>query len=130
MRPFPDTDGREPRLSLWTLTFGPTVWALHFLACYVVGAVICAKAGVLPFGPGAFRWFVGAITAASLALIALAGWHAVRIWGFGADDPPHDDDTDEDRRHFLALATLLLCGLSFVAVLFTALPAAIVRDCR
>jgi hypothetical protein len=43
---------------------------------------------------------------------------------------PHDADTIQDRRRFLAYATLLLSGLSFVATLFVALPAVFFASCR
>jgi hypothetical protein len=42
---------------------------------------------------------------------------------------PHEDGTDIDRLRFLAKSTLLLAGLSFVGVLFTALPVIFLRDC-
>ena len=29
--------------SLWLLTFGPGIWAVHFLLCYVTAAVWCAR---------------------------------------------------------------------------------------
>ena len=35
-----------------------------------------------------------------------------------------------DRQRFLGYATLLLSALSFVSVLFIALPAFLIRDCR
>lgn len=122
--------GHEPRQSLWTLAFGPTIWAAHFLACYVAAAVICARSTTWSLDLAAYRWFVVVLTGSALLIIAYSAWHAVRIWELGSDHPPHDDDTDENRSQFLALATLFLSGLSFVATLFTALPTAIVLDCR
>ena len=29
--------------SLWRITLGPTIWAIHFLASYAAAAVWCAK---------------------------------------------------------------------------------------
>lgn len=49
--------------------------------------------------------------------------------GFGTDDPPHDDPTRNDRLLFQGYATLLLSGLGFVAVIFTALPALFITEC-
>ena len=46
------------------------------------------------------------------------------------DAPPHDEGTAIDRLRFLALSTRLLAGLSFVAVIFTALPVIVFGDCR
>jgi len=118
------------RDNLWFLIAGPTVWATHFLLCYVVGAVYCAKAGGIDAGLGVVRLSVAVFTVIALGLIVHAGLHAYRNWGFGVDDPPHDDDTLTDRRHFLGYATMLLCGLSFVATVYVALPALIITSCR
>lgn len=116
--------------SLWTLFTAPTIWALHFLAAYVGAAVYCAKRDALLFGFGGVRAFVAAITVPALAGIVLAGYLAWRQWGFGADEPPHDLPTAHDRNRFQGFATLLLCALSFVAVVFTAMPALFIAECN
>lgn len=118
------------RADLVTLIVAPTVWAAHFLVCYVAAAVHCARAAaaLAPLGP--VRWTIAVATLVALALILAAGAQAWRHWGFGLQDPPHDADTPDDRQHFLGYATLLLAGLSFVSVLFVALPAVMIGDCR
>ena len=116
--------------SLWTLFTAPTIWALHFLACYVTAAVYCAKAGAAPFSFEAMRLGLGAITLAALAGIVLSAVLAWRQWGFGSDDPPHDDPSRRDRLLFQGFATLLLSGLSFVAVVFVALPLVFIEACQ
>ncbi len=116
---------------LWTLIVSPTVWAVHFTLCYAVAAVYCAKAGggqaadLLPV-----RAWIAAVTVAALAIILWSGHRALRQWGAGAVDPPHDAATLADRRRFFGLATLLLAGLSCVATLYVALPALFIGDCR
>ena len=35
----------EARSGVWVLAAAPAVWALHFLASYVLAAVWCARAG-------------------------------------------------------------------------------------
>lgn len=117
---------RRLRVTLWTLIVPPTSWAAHFLFSYLWAAVSCAKLGVWARFPLAFA--IG--TAAALAVIAAAGlvaWQQARTPG---DPAPHDEGTDVDRLRFLAYATLLLAGLSFVAVVFTALPVLVLSDCR
>lgn len=116
--------------NLWTLITPPAVWALHFLVSYVVAAVYCAKAGdfTAPLAP--VQLVVGAVTAGAVAVIGTATWQALRHWGLGVSGPPHDEDTPEERDRFLGFATLLLCGVSFVGVVFVALPAALIGDCR
>jgi hypothetical protein len=115
--------------SLWTLFTGPVVWALHFLACYVSTAIFCAKPRLLSNDFFDLRTFIAGITLLSLAMIVVAALLAWRQWGFGTGDPPHDDPTRRDRLLFQGYATLLLSGLSFVAVIFTALPAVFLTEC-
>jgi len=115
--------------SLWTLFTAPVVWALHFLACYVGAAVFCEKPGFLGNDFDNLRLAIGVLTVLSLATIVLSAALAWRQWGFGTDDPPHDAPTRQDRLHFQGYATLLLSGLSFVAVIFTAMPALFVFEC-
>jgi Kef-type K+ transport system membrane component KefB len=115
--------------TLWTLFTAPVVWALHFLVCYVCAAIFCEKPGFLGADFANLRVAIGAVTAVALGVIVLAALLAWRQWGFGAGDPPHDDRTRRDRLLFQGYATLLLSGLSFVAVVFTALPALFLTEC-
>lgn len=115
--------------SLWTLFTGPVIWAVHFLLCYVGAALFCAKREWLAFGFGGLRLAIAALTAAAIAAIMLSAWLAWRQWGFGTDDPPHDGATRGDRILFQGFATLLLSGLSLVAVVYVALPALFLTEC-
>ena len=114
------------RVTLWTLIVPPSVWAGHFLFCYLWVAVSCAKLGAFPRFPVAF--VIG--TGIALAIILGSGLIAFIQSRTPGDDPPHEQGTDIDRLRFLAMSTLLLAGLSFVAVLFTAAPALMLTDCR
>ncbi|MCR6502004.1 hypothetical protein MUO32_23510 [Shinella sp. CPCC 101442] len=116
--------------SLWTLFTAPTIWALHFLACYITVAVFCAKAGSASVSFDAMRLALGAVTIAALAGIAASAYLAWRQWGFGSGDPPHDEPTRRDRLLFQGFATLLLSGLSFVAVVFVAVPLLLIGACQ
>jgi hypothetical protein len=116
------------RSTLWALVLPPTVWALHFLFCYLYAAVRCAKGGPVE-AIGDVRAGIAVATAVALLLVMASGfvaWAQSRIEG---DPPPHQESTEEDRFRFLAVSTLLLAGLSFVAILFTALPAFVFEDC-
>jgi len=115
--------------TLWTLFTAPVVWALHFLACYIGAAIFCEKQGFLGNDFNNLRIAIGVVTVLSLGMIALSAALAWRQWGFGTGDPPHDDPTRRDRLLFQGYATLLLSGLSFVAVVFTALPALFITEC-
>jgi len=115
--------------SLWTLFTAPTIWALHFLACYISAAIHCAKADAVASFETT-RLVLGIITVAALTGIALSAYLAWRQWGFGSGDPPHDEPTRRDRLLFQGFATLLLSGLSFVAVLFVAVPLVFIGACQ
>jgi hypothetical protein len=115
--------------SLWTLIIPPTVWALHFLLCYVYVAIRCAKGG--PLTPlDDVRIVIAATTLVALMIVAVSGWIAWTQMSVEGDPPPHDASTVEDQHRFLATAKLLLAGLSFVAIIYTAIPAFILTDCR
>jgi len=117
----------KPVDSLWTLFTAPVVWALHFLASYVVAAFWCARRAEAGFH--AVQAGIAGITLLALALIVLSAGLAWRQWAFGRNDPPHDDPTARDRILFQGFATLLLSGLSFVAVLYVALPLLFIGGC-
>lgn len=123
----PPAQDRSP--GLWWLTAGPVVWAAHFLASYVTAAVWCAR--TVPGAPlGGARTALFAYTAVALLAIAWLGWRGWRRHRAGHQAPPHDEATVGDRHRFLGLATLLLCGLSFVAVGYSALAILMIGTCR
>ena len=115
--------------TLWTLFTAPVVWAIHFLLCYVVTAIFCEKPWFLGLDFDGLRVAIGVLTVLALGMIVLSDALAWRQWGVGTGDPPHDDPTRSDRLLFQGYATLLLSGLSFVAVVFTALPALFLAEC-
>ncbi|RXF72958.1 hypothetical protein [Hansschlegelia zhihuaiae] len=126
------------RANLVTLITAPTVWAVHFLVCYVAAATHCAKAmaDARVFTGAEWpditlaRFVIAAATVVALAAIALSSRQAWGHWAHGDAEPPYDDATFDDRQQFLGFATILLCGLSFVGVIFVALPALFIGDCR
>jgi hypothetical protein len=117
---------RALRVTLWTLIVPPTLWAAHFLFSYIWAAVTCAKTGSFAKYPVLFI----VCTVLALALIAAAGIVARIQSATPGDPPPHEGGTDSDRVRFLAKATLLLSGLSFAGVVFTAVPVIFLQDCR
>lgn len=126
---------RDPALperdaSLWRLTTGPVIWALHFLACYVIAAVYCAKAASAATPLDDIRLQLGAATVLALAAIAWSGWRGWRQHRRGAQPAPHDAPTAGDRQRFLGFATMLLCGLSFVAVVYSGFVLLVIGTCR
>ena len=118
------------RAGPWRLVAGPTVWAAHFLLSYVTAAVWCAKAGVPATSLGAARVALAGYTVVALAVIAGFGWRGWRQHRQGDARLPHDAASAADRQRFLGFATLLLCGLGFVAVLYSALAIGVIGTCR
>lgn len=120
----------EDRESLWRLIVSPTVWAVHFMLSYITAAVWCAKY-VPRFGSlWPARALIVGYTVVALVMIGLNGWSGYKRHRLGSASVPHDDDTPEDRHRFLGFATLLLAGLSAVAVIFAALAVLYFEDCR
>ena len=117
------------KATLWTLAVPPTVWALHFLFCYVWAAVRCAKRGPAE-SIGDIRIGIAVATVVALIPIVASGYIAWAQSRTEGDPPPHNASTGPDRLRFIAYATLLLAGLSFVSVLFVAAPALVFTDCR
>lgn len=105
-----------------------TVWAAHFLLCYVTAAVWCEKlSATAPFRD--LRLLIAVYTVIALLVVAWMGLRAWRKHRFGNATLPHDDNTPDDRHRFLGFSTLLLCGLSFVAIVYTALAIVFIRSC-
>lgn len=116
--------------SLWMLTGGPLVWAAHFLLCYITVAVWCAKVVAREQPLGDVRLWLAAYTAVALALIAFLGWRGWRQHRWGQATLPHDANSAGDRHRFLGFSTLLLCGLSFIAVIYVAFAIVLIGTCR
>ncbi|MBN1236951.1 MAG: hypothetical protein JXB36_00545 [Gammaproteobacteria bacterium] len=116
------------RYGLWLLVSGPLIWSVHFLASYIAAALHCAKRPDVALAD--VRVLILVLTAAALAGIVWAGIVGLRYHLASPDGLPHDDDTPQDRRSFLGFATLLLAGLSAVAVAFVAMPILFFEVCR
>ncbi len=120
----------EEQSSLWLIALGPTIWALHFIVCYAATAVVCAKLESAAQDGGLLRVVIGGATALALAAIAWIGWRSWRQWDFLDDwDYVHHKPVTEHRHEFLGHASFLLACLSFVGVLYVALPAVFVEGC-
>lgn len=120
--------------SLFRIALGPTIWALHFVVSYASVAVYCAKYAGETESILGFRLAVGALTLAALAAIAWTGARAFRQWNVNARRGLREVAVDlveeeEGRHEFLGHAALLLSIVSFVGVVFSALPVLYIRSC-
>jgi hypothetical protein len=102
--------------SLWFPVVAPAVWGGHFTVTYIAIALACSEPGA-PFA-GSARTLVTMFSAVAIAII---------LWCFGCGAAAHDgrgpwrsydEDTPEDRRHFMAMTTMLLAGLSLIGSAF------------
>lgn len=119
----------EKEESLWLVIVSPTIWAVHFLLCYLTAAIWCAKWAGPSRTLGFVRWAIAIYTVAALIGIALNGWAGFRRHRFGHGKLPHDADTPEDRHRFLGFSTFLLSALSAVATLYAAMVAIFIWNC-
>jgi hypothetical protein len=120
----------ESEDSLWFLPAAPLVWAGHFLLCYGTAAVWCAKlvgpeGSLLPV-----RMAMTLYTVLGLAAVVWLGLRGYQRHRASGSTLPHDADTPQQRRAFLGFASLLLAGLSAIAIVFQALPAIWLESCR
>ena len=116
--------------SLWRLTFGPLIWALHFATSYAATAIVCARFA----GPAQplteLRIALAILTALALSGIAWIAWRSWRRWDFLDDhDYEHAAAIEEDRHEFLGHASFLLALISFIGVLYVAMVPLLLGSC-
>ncbi|MDM4018276.1 transmembrane prediction [Roseiconus lacunae] len=105
---------------LWWLTIAPTVWAIHFLACYLAAAIYCAKASSPEESMPMLRIAVAILTGLAIVMITFVAFISFRQHRMGDAPLPHDFDSQDDQQRFLGFAAFLLSLLSIIATLFTA----------
>ncbi|UWQ22950.1 hypothetical protein [Jannaschia sp. W003] len=135
--PGPHEEGEEFTAetgSLFRIAIAPTIWAVHFAGSYAAVAVYCAKFGSELEPIGGFRIAVALFGLVALALIAWTGWRAFGQWNATAQRGLREVAVDlveeeEGRHEFLGHAALLLAVISFVGVIYTALPVLVIRTC-
>lgn len=115
--------------SLWTLVISPVMWALHMLSCYIIVSVWCAKAGREASLDGV-RIAIFLLTVFALIPVFVRMIKSYKQHKKGESSLPHNEATSEDRERFLGFASLLISGLSAVAILFIAFNAVIFRSCQ
>ncbi|MEN3794144.1 hypothetical protein [Fulvimarina sp. MAC3] len=123
-------NGGQTRDNLITLIAAPAIWAAHFLASYIVASVDCAPNETIFEQITFARWLIFGLTILALALIALIFRRSYNEWRGHGSGTINDEDTPLARERFLEFSTVLLAGLSFIAVVFVALPAYFNVDCR
>lgn len=116
---------------LWRVIISPSIWALHFLVCYVAAAIYCEKLGRdAPLGD--VRVLVIGVT-----VLALGGifWSTLGLWrvherSLTDNDFEYEHNTPEERHRFLSHVALMLSVLSAIAVIYVAIPMIYLETCR
>jgi hypothetical protein len=121
----------EERDSLWRIALGPLIWVAHFVLTYAGASVVCAKlVGQQDWAMPFLQISIAVITVLALAGIGWVGLRSWRQWDYLDDyDYEHDRAVEEDRHEFLGHAAFLLAGVSFIGVIYVALPAIYVAEC-
>jgi hypothetical protein len=121
----------ESEESLVTLVAPAIVWMAHFVLSYGTVAIYCAKLAGPDGALGPARIAIGVYTAVALAVVAFFGVRGYRRAGAGASKrAPHDDDSPLARHRFLGFSTLLLAGLSALAIVYSGLAVVFMETCR
>jgi heme/copper-type cytochrome/quinol oxidase subunit 3 len=121
---------QEDKQNLWLLAISPTIWAAHFLLCYITAAIWCAKYAGPNQELGIVRPAIVIYTILAVAGISITGWIGYRKHSYGNATLPHDADSPEDRHRFLGFATLLLSALSLIGTLFAAMVVVFFGRCH
>jgi hypothetical protein len=113
--------------SLLGMVGAPVVWIVHFALCYIAVSLICdgGYTGDWLGGISLAGAIVGVLTVAAFALLVYIAVVNYRIWA----DPPLPEMTSDGMVRFIALCSVMLCGLSIVALLWVAFPAYVLPAC-
>lgn len=121
--------------SIWGLAFPAIVWSAHFLLCYVVDAVLCARG----FGTESVAGLAAIqvnIIGATVVFGALLLWSLLtalarlRSHDVSESNAEASDDSLAAQRLFLARSTAAIAALSLLAMAYVALPALYFATCR
>ncbi|MBV7410734.1 hypothetical protein [Maritimibacter sp. DP1N21-5] len=117
----------EEKASLFRITLAPLIWAAHFVACYGLVAVTCAKGWDIE----AVRVGLLVFSLAALGGILWIGRAAWRRWNVSeTGDFVNRGGRAEDRHHFLGHAAFLLSIISGIGVVFVSLPLVLIGGCQ
>lgn len=115
-----DRRSRHVREFIGTL-LGPAIYLGFFGLIYLAGSLTCALSGGNAPAVRDPQMMLGisvfSLTLIALVMIAWVGANGIRLLDKGREDP-------ED--NFMGIVTLTLAGLSVIAVIWTAVPAATV----
>lgn len=104
-----------PRAHLMVPLIAPITWSMHFTICYIWIAIACGRLDTGNGFAGA-RGGVALMTAIALTIAAGCFVYGWRQTGSQRALRSSDQATSGDRQRFMALATMLLAGLSMIGM--------------
>lgn len=107
------------------LLFAPVLWAMQFLAGYVIASIHCAKFETAEMT--GTRAAIAGVVALALVLIAFHGTRGWAIWRQNAPGSPSEPAAE--RQRFIGFASFLLAIVSGIATIFGALPVLMFQSC-
>jgi hypothetical protein len=109
-------------LLVYSLVAGPVIWFFHFLLVWGMAEMGCRInfLNVELISPENIIFFVTLATSIALLAVAWGGFAAYRSWR--QLDAHTNEVIGEERLRFLITLALLLSGLFFVSIIFTATP--------
>ena len=112
----------QPMARLFWMTSGFAFWAAQFTVIYGITGVACARGWyrISFLGVDIVQASIGVATVLALAATAVVFWGAL-----ARERGPRDASSEG----FIETATLWICGLSLVAILYTGVPALILPAC-
>jgi hypothetical protein len=122
------TKPSEKHENLWLIAAPLGIWAVHFVLAYSTAAIWCARAVDRDGSLSGARIAIAVYSAVALIAVGWLGWRGWRR--HHPVKPPYDQDTSADRYRFLGHVTLLLSGLSALAIACETLVIAFIGSCR
>lgn len=119
-----DAPGFVRKLSFFLSGF--ILWAVHFVTLYSINGLACARGFAMEPVAGTNISVMSVAVATAIAALALL---AVLFLAAAGRGPGISQETDESLRRFWRYGTIAIALLGIVAVLWSGLPALIIRPC-
>lgn len=130
---YPD---RQSSRSLWSgFLVGPVVWAVHFLAVYIIAEGACMGGNIIfPIIDSSIIYiYVGIITLAALAIVLWKGIVSYRLWRSHPSERQGGQAVlnwyAEEKTPFMAMTGFLLSLFFSIVILLTVIPFLFLTPC-
>ncbi|WP_081613853.1 transmembrane prediction [Rhodopirellula sallentina] len=128
IRKHDETKPTPIRERVWWIAIAPSLWAIHFLACYLSAAIWCEKFSS-ERGNTTLHGLVALYSLIAIVGILCVAWVSYQTLRRGNHAVPYNFDDPAERTHFLSFTAFLLSVLSAIATIFTILAFVLVGGC-